>query len=219
MRTGRPPKKLLEIETWLQAYLSDGPRSSDEICAAGEKRGFAWRTLMRAKAFLGIKSKRLKRDKDKLHTSYWCDPNIPISEPETELTAQQMLDKVDRKLEEHIARVVAVTAAGTASPAIDDADVCMTPAWSEEDFEQSTLEEIVAYGNEFAEDLREAEKYHGTKQSYQEGLGGKTKSYKVDNALKIRHSKAQIKRATEWIAKKSSSQPAENSTEQPVTSV
>jgi putative DNA primase/helicase len=49
-------EKLMEAKEWLRAKLSLGPVAEEQLSAAAEKLGIAWRTLRRAKGSLAVKS-------------------------------------------------------------------------------------------------------------------------------------------------------------------
>lgn len=55
---GRPNEKANDAESFLKAYLNDGPRSTSDIKAATVAANLKWRTLTRVKSKLKIKSKK-----------------------------------------------------------------------------------------------------------------------------------------------------------------
>lgn len=54
----REPSKLDQSKQFLREQLQDGPMAQKDIQKAAEKEGFCWRTIMTAKAELGIESRK-----------------------------------------------------------------------------------------------------------------------------------------------------------------
>jgi hypothetical protein len=80
----------LTAEQWLTGYLSGGSRPTKEIREVGELQGFGWRTVERAKARLGISSKKVG------HQWHWKDGTVPDAKPKS----QDKLDVLTHKLDE-----------------------------------------------------------------------------------------------------------------------
>lgn len=80
----------LTTEQWLKGYLSGGSRPTTEIREVGELQGFGWRTVERAKARLGIASKKVG------HDWHWKDQAVPDAKPKS----QDKIDLLTNKIEE-----------------------------------------------------------------------------------------------------------------------
>jgi hypothetical protein len=92
MHAGGRPKstsiKGLTVDQWLQGYLSGGSRPVLEIREVGERQGFGWRTVERAKLALGIASIRVG------HEWHWKDKSVPDAVNQIERSKKQRVSKL-----------------------------------------------------------------------------------------------------------------------------
>jgi hypothetical protein len=56
---GQRPKPRDQAADFLEHFLADGPRTSQEVWKAAKKAGVSWRTLERAKKPLDVRSRRV----------------------------------------------------------------------------------------------------------------------------------------------------------------
>jgi hypothetical protein len=69
VQMGRKPKESPQAADFLEHFLADGPRTSQEVWKAAKKAGVSWRTLERAKKPLDIRCRREYRHGQPV--SYW----------------------------------------------------------------------------------------------------------------------------------------------------
>jgi hypothetical protein len=80
-RRGQRPRD--QAAEFLRQFLAGGPRTADEIWQAAQKVGLSARTLNRAKPVVGIRCRRITRDRRPV--SYWLLPGqeLPVEQSDT----------------------------------------------------------------------------------------------------------------------------------------
>jgi len=87
MKRSTPPRQREIARDWLEDFLAEAPRTSDEVWQSAEQAGLSERTLFRAKADLDVSTERVKLPGQRL--SYWLLPHQELPHDIKMAAAQQ----------------------------------------------------------------------------------------------------------------------------------